>query len=143
MDDFTANQTCLDFGCGSGILGIAAMKTKKMKTHFCDIDKSALDNCMQNIVLNFNGEDLTGTELFLRERYVNKKYHLIFANILEHVLISEKSTLVDSLLPNGLVVMSGLLNHQVDSIIGIFTELEKISIVSKGDWSAILFRKNA
>ena len=143
LDQFQVDENCLDFGCGSGILGIAAMKTKKMKTHFCDIDKSALDNCTQNIVLNFNGQDLTGTELFLRERYNSKKYHLVFANILEHVLISEKATLLNSLEQNSYLIMSGLLNHQVDQIVKTYQSLEKVSVVSKGDWSAILFRNKA
>lgn len=135
------NTRCLDFGCGSGILGIAAIRSKKMKTHFCDIDKSALDNCVQNLILNFDGEDITGTELFLRDRHMSKKYDVVFANILENVLILEKNLLLESLDKDAFLIVSGLLNHQVDKIINEYKELDKIDVVSKGDWSAILFRK--
>jgi ribosomal protein L11 methyltransferase len=140
MNEFTSSDTCLDFGCGSGILGIAAMKTKKMRTHFCDIDRSALENCTQNLVLNFSGQNLEGTELIIRERYVPKKYDLVFANILEHVLISEKPTIMDSIKSGGYLIVSGILNHQVDTIIKAYSHMEKKSVVSKGDWSAILFK---
>jgi ribosomal protein L11 methyltransferase len=139
-DKFFSEMTCLDFGCGSGILGIAAIKTANMKTTFCDIDKNALDNCVQNIVLNFEGQKLEGTSLVLRDRFVTSKYNLVFANILEQVLILEKSPILDSLEKNGWLIVSGLLNHQVDSILQEYSSLKLIKVISKGDWSAILFR---
>lgn len=141
QEELSSHQTCLDFGCGSGILGIAAMKTKGLQTHFCDIDVSALKNCTQNLVLNFDGQNLEGTELVIRERYQPKRYDLVFANILEHVLISEKGTINDSLKKGGHLIVSGILNHQVDTIVKAYSHLKKVSVVSKGDWSAILFKE--
>lgn len=140
QNELTSSDTCLDFGCGSGILGIAAMKTKHLKTHFCDIDRSALENCTQNLVLNFDGKNIQGTELMLRDRYQAKKYDLVFANILEHVLVSEKPTIVSSIKNGGYLIVSGILNHQVDTIVKTYAHMERISVVSKGDWSALLFK---
>ncbi len=140
LNEFSSSDNCLDFGCGSGILGIAAIKTRGMKTHFIDIDRSALDNCTQNLILNFENQDISGTELTIRDRYVVQKYDLVFANILEFVLISEKEVLLDSLKKGGYLIVSGILNHQVENIISEYSGLKKISIVSKGDWSAILFK---
>ena len=86
-----AGGLCLDFGCGSGILGIAAIKKLKMAVDFCDIDKNALDNCVQNLELNFEDKDLGGQRLVIRDRFkAEKKYQLVFANILENILIDEK-----------------------------------------------------
>ena len=112
-----------------------------MPTLFCDIDKSALDNCVQNLVLNFEGENLSGSELVIRDRYQIKKHQLVFANILEHVLILEKVMLLNSLSENGYLIVSGLLNHQVDNIVLEYSTLEKVKVVSKNDWSAILFKR--
>lgn len=139
-DELQNGSACLDFGCGSGILGIAALKTKHMPTVFCDIDKSALDNCVQNLVLNFEGENLEGSQLIIRERYQEtKKFKLVFANILEHVLLLEKNLLVNSLEKGGYLIVSGLLNHQVENIVKNYP-LKKLDVVSKNDWSAILFQ---
>jgi ribosomal protein L11 methyltransferase len=140
-DELKPGSTCLDFGCGSGILGIAALKIKKMPTLFCDIDKSALDNCVQNLVLNFEGENLEGTKLVIRDRFTaDKKYKLVFANILEHVLLLEKETIHSSLEKDGYLIVSGLLNHQVDNIVNAYSNLKKVAVISKNDWSAILFQ---
>jgi ribosomal protein L11 methyltransferase len=141
QNHFSNTSTCLDFGCGSGILAIAAMKTRQMKTVFCDIDKSALDNCVQNLVLNFEGQNLEGTTLVIRDRLAFAKYDLVFANILEHVLVLEKNVILNSLNDNGYLIVSGLLNHQVETIVQEYKELKKVSVVSKNDWSAILFKK--
>lgn len=141
QDKFFEEMNCLDFGCGSGILGIAAIKTKKVATTFCDIDRDALDNCAQNIVLNFEGQNLEGTSLVIRERYVPKKFNLVFANILEQVLIQEKDIILDSIASNGWLIVSGLLNPQVDNILNEYHNLKLVKVASRGDWSAILFRK--
>lgn len=140
LNELSSKSTCLDFGCGSGILGIAGMVTKNMQTHFCDIDRSALENCTQNIVLNFEGQNLEGTELIIRDRYSPKKYDLVFANILEHVLISEKPVITSSVKKGGHLIVSGILNHQVENIIQNYSHMDKVSVVTKGDWSAILFK---
>jgi ribosomal protein L11 methyltransferase len=141
QDEYSATSTCLDFGCGSGILAIAAMKTRQLKTVFCDIDKSALDNCVQNLVLNFEGQSLEGTKLVIRDRLAPDSYDLIFANILEHVLVLEKNLLINSLKPGAHLIVSGLLNHQVEGIVENYKELSQVSVISKNDWSAILFKK--
>jgi ribosomal protein L11 methyltransferase len=137
----SSEMRCLDFGCGSGILGIAALKIKKMPTVFCDIDKDALDNTVQNLMLNLEGQDLSGTSLVIRYRYAPEKFELVFANILLHVLILEKSIILESMLPNAYVVISGLLNAQVETIVQEYKMLSVVKIVSKGDWSAILLQK--
>lgn len=142
-DQLKPGSSCLDFGCGSGILGITALKSKQMPTLFCDIDKSALDNCMQNLVLNFEGQNLEGSRLVIRDRFSPVKSDLVFANILEHVLLIEKETIHSSLELNGYLIVSGLLNHQVETIISNYSSLEKIAVVSKNDWSAILFQRKS
>ncbi len=140
--ELSDTDKCLDFGCGSGILGIASMKMSKLKTQFCDIDRSALDNCVQNLVLNFEGENLEGNNLVLRDRFVPSPHKVVFANILENVLISEKEVILNSLAPKGFLIVSGILNHQVENILKAYSHLEKVNVVSKGDWSAILFKDN-
>jgi ribosomal protein L11 methyltransferase len=138
-----ANMRCLDFGCGSGILGIASLKIKKTPTVFCDIDKAALDNCVQNLMLNLEGENLKGTSLVIRERYNQEKFELVFANILLNILILEKRVILDSMAPGAHLIVSGLLNNQVEKILEEYKEVELVKVLTKGDWSAVLFKGKA
>ena len=63
-------------------------------------------------------------------------------NILENVLILEKEIILTSLKQDGFLIVSGLLNHQVEKIVLEYNFLEKIAVVSKNDWSAILFKRS-
>ena len=109
---------------------------------FVDIDPRALDNCLTNLKLNFEKSELNGLRLISRDRFeLSDKYKLVFANILEHVLISEKELLLDSLDSKGYLILSGILNHQVDNIKSQYESLIYLDHISKGDWSAIIFKK--
>lgn len=132
-----------DFGCGSGILGLATILKKWAKeVVFYDIDENALINTEQNILINemesSNYKVNKDLNLFL-----NNRYDLVFANILENILLYEVEHIYELTATNGHVILSGLLNNQVASITDRYQSigLELIKKESKGDWSAILLKK--
>ncbi|MFT6068796.1 MAG: ribosomal protein L11 methyltransferase [Bacteriovoracaceae bacterium] len=135
-------KSCLDFGSGSGILGIGFQKFCNGEVDYVDIDQRALDNNLENLKLNFLKE-LPISEFYLREDFkLNKTYDLVFANILEHVLIEEFELLRDSLDSGNVLIVSGILLEQKENIINKFSthfDLEKEK--EEGDWAALSFRK--
>ena len=135
-------KKCLDLGCGSGILGIAAIKLFNSKVDFVDVSKDALANCYENLILNFKEESLEGSSVILRDRFSSKReYDLIFANILEVILLSEKDFILSCLIPKGRLIISGLLNEQKDDFLIKFNSAGNLKILetkSQGDWCAIL-----
>ena len=136
----------LDFGCGSGILGIAALrKIPHIYCEFCDVDRNALDNCRQNLLLNFTEDVLRDQRLVSRERYQlspdAEKFDLIFANILAPVLKSEKNILQDDLKSGGKLIISGILSNQVDEVKDEYRDLIVHDHLSKGEWSCLVFEK--
>jgi len=140
-------MTCMDFGCGSGILGLALrMYDPNCEIDLYDIEKEALDNCIQNIELNSISK--TNINLLLPEARSSfkKSYDIVFANILKNVLELELSSISSMVNTGGSLILSGLLNGQQDDIIKIYTEtnkgLELIEVSIKGDWVAILFKQN-
>lgn len=147
MEDLrdTHLESCLDFGCGSGILGLAYLKFWNGRTIFCDIDKSALDNTVQNIALNFEGKDLSHCSVILRERLGSQqKSSLVFANILLSALKEEYSILSSSVMDGGYLIVSGLLLDQVEELKSHFLAEKKFQFMktlTQGDWAAILFQK--
>lgn len=139
-------ETILDFGSGSGILGLSSLKFfPEAKVDFYDIDPDANKNCYQNAEIN----QLTDYAFRLllpevREKLL-PKYDVIFANILENVLLLEKDYLSSALNPNGMLILSGLLSHQAENIIKEYSS-EKLTfekIEKKGDWVALMFKRKA
>lgn len=137
-------NSALDFGSGSGILGLCVFKFfPDAKVDFYDIDAEANKNCYQNAVIN-NLQD-SSFRLLLPEvrENLNKEYDLVFANILESILVQERESLIHHTKKDGFLILSGLLKPQIDGIISLYSQkgLKLLKKVEKGDWGAILFRK--
>ncbi len=137
-------ETVLDFGSGSGILGLATLKFfPKAKVDFYDIDPEANKNCYQNAQLNHL--DDKSFRLLLPEvrSQLLKNYQLVFANILESILLLEKSNLIHQVAPGGSLILSGILRHQVPAILNSYSQsgMTLVRILEKGDWAALLLVK--
>jgi len=135
----------LDFGSGSGILGIGALKVfSRPFVDFYDIDLEANKNCFENIVLNKLEESSYRLLLPEYRSYFQKKYDLIFANILQPVLLEESRQLVDLLSQDGRLIMSGLLQPQVELVLKTYEELGLVHVqtLNLGDWSALMMKKD-
>lgn len=136
---------CLDFGCGSGILGLATfLFNTSNKVDFYDIDDKALNNTKQNI--NLNGFEKRNFNLFLPDN-INKfesSYDLIFANILQNVILENVAFLNSKLATNGFLILSGLLFGQeievVESFLKESSSLEVLEVAKKNDWIAIILK---
>jgi ribosomal protein L11 methyltransferase len=140
-------MSCMDFGCGSGILGLALRKyDPKCKIDLYDIEKEALDNCVQNIELNEISNDNIRLMLPSDRAMFEENYDIVFANILKNVLELELDSISSMVKKGGSLILSGLLNGQQDEIIKVYTtkniNLELIEVSIKGDWVAILFKQN-
>jgi len=131
-------SSILDFGAGSGILGLAAQKMGASKVDYVDVDNDAKTNAVQNYELNFAKGKIN---YFLRNEFkANSEYDLVFANILESVLTLEKESILKSLKKGGVLILSGLLNNQVPNIEKLY-QLEKVDHLTKNDWSCLVLRK--
>lgn len=137
-------NTALDFGSGSGILGLSVFKFfPDAKVDFYDIDPEANKNCYQNAETN-DLQDYSFRLLLPEVRNkLLKEYDVVFANILENILILERDSLIAYTKVNGSLILSGLLKHQAKGIIESYSQkgMKLISHVEKGDWTAILFKK--
>lgn len=136
-------KTCLDFGCGSGILGLTLLKHfKNAQLDLYDIDVNAIENSRQNIDLNEMAEQKIRLLLPENKADIDMKYDLVFANILQNILLEESSFLANSLLSGGKMILSGLLAGQEVEVIETYRvinpKLIHIETQKKGDWVAVL-----
>lgn len=135
---------CLDFGCGSGILGLATyLYFPSIHVDFYDIDQAALDNTVQNVELNKFENKSYNLLLPGQRNLLLNKYDIVFANILKNVLEYEVDYLAHSVEKGGLLILSGLLNGQQDDILKLYAKsnsnLKCKSLEKKGDWVCIVF----
>lgn len=137
-------DTVLDFGSGSGILGLAALKfNDDLKVDFYDIDPEANKNCYQNAEINSLQDKKFRLLLPEYRHLLLPSYGVVFANILENILLLEKEALTNFTAKNGHLIISGLLNFQAPGVIEEYKNLglTLVEQLSQGDWSAIIFKK--
>jgi ribosomal protein L11 methyltransferase len=109
----------VDFGCGSGILALAALLLGAREAIAIDIDPQALDACRANA--RRNGIDPSRLRLAFPEDYRPAgDADLVLANILAQPLIELADRLCDSLRPGGRLLLSGLLSAQVAPVLDVY-----------------------
>ncbi|TDT40184.1 [LSU ribosomal protein L11P]-lysine N-methyltransferase [Halospina denitrificans] len=104
----------IDYGCGSGILGLAALKLGARHMVGVDNDPQALDASRDNA--QRNGISDEALDLYLPEEQPSQDCSLMLANILAQPLLSLAPTLAAQVRPGGRIVLSGILSTQANSI---------------------------
>lgn len=114
-----AGELVMDYGCGSGILSIAALHYGASKCIGVDVEAEALVTAERNIELNGFGSDGRFEGLHTREILPYEfRTDICVANILIGQLVrpSMVAALVTNIVPGGLLCLSGIRPHQVDSL---------------------------
>jgi ribosomal protein L11 methyltransferase len=111
-----APRLALDLGCGSGVLGLAALRLFPAlpKLVAVDVDPEATAIAAENAELNQLADKMqivTGTIASLRDRF-----DLVTANIRPEVLVPLATTLRDRVHPNTPVILSGILQEEEDRV---------------------------
>jgi ribosomal protein L11 methyltransferase len=108
-----AGQRVLDFGCGSGILAIAALKLGADSALAVDIDPQALIATQSNAEANGVGARITCASV---AQFVDESVDIVLANILAQPLIGLAARLAGCTRPGGRIVLAGLLERQADEV---------------------------
>jgi len=127
-----SGQTVMDFGCGSGILGVAAGCLGASQVTGLDIDPQALLATEHNASLN----DLV-VETLLPDQTPSCTFDVVVANILANPLIDLADTLNNLTQPGGKIIMAGLLDEQADHVRAAYPNIHFDSDVSKEGWTRL------
>ncbi len=127
-----SGQTVMDFGCGSGILGVAAGCLGASQVTGLDIDPQALIATEHNASLN----DLV-VETLLPDQTPSCTFDVVVANILANPLIELANTLNNLTRPGGKIVMAGLLDEQADHVRAAYPNIHFDADVSKEGWTRL------
>lgn len=122
----------MDFGCGSGILAVAALKLGAACAHGVDIDPQALEASLDNAQRNGVDEHLSFPD---PDQLETGSYDIVLANILAGPLVSLADQLLRICRPGGDLVMSGILSEQSGMVKDAYTKgCASITETRKGDW---------
>ena len=125
-------KNVLDYGCGSGILGISAIKLGANHVTGVDIDPQAIQASKKNAKKNKVEDSIH----FIHCDEENaRKYDVIVANILAKPLIGLSSYFSKKLKDDGLICVSGILAPQTDEIRRAYESVANFSVChQEGDW---------
>jgi ribosomal protein L11 methyltransferase len=103
----------LDYGCGSGVLAIAALKLGCNRAHAMDIDVQAVTATRQNAMQNGVLDRLMITS---SAADIDGEYDVVVANILAGPLVELAESISAHVKSDGMLVLSGILADQVDEV---------------------------
>ena len=122
------NQSLLDYGCGSGILAIAAAKLGCHPVVGTDIDPQAMVAASSNAEINHTVIRFVLPNENAMELAAETKYDIVMANILANPLQVLAPALVNKIRPGGQIVLSGVLARQAEEVIATYSQWLKLSV---------------
>ena len=119
----SSGQSLLDYGCGSGILAIAAAKLGAQEVLGVDIDEQAVSAAKNNAETN-------GVNACFEDsaREIKGQFDIVVANILSNPLKALAPAICSHVRSGGKLALSGILSEQAEEMIAIYAPLISLSV---------------
>lgn len=146
----TDTTRILDVGCGSGILGMLALKFGADYSVGTDLDPCAIDATHENMKENGVSKDryevMIGNiidDKEIQDRVGYEKYDIVAANILADVLVALTPVIVNQLKPGGIYITSGIIDDKEEVVKQAVNDagLELLDVTYQGEWVCVTARK--
>ena len=109
--------TVLDYGCGTGVLAIGAVKLGAKYAEGIDIDPNSIESSIKNAQTNAVADNT-----HFSDTVSDKKFDLLVANIFSNVLISLVDVMLEKVKVGGKIALSGIIENQVEEVQNVFKE---------------------
>ncbi len=135
-----SQKEVIDYGCGSGVLAIAAMLLGAKEVFALDIDPQALIATANNAEANKVGGKITTG---IPSELPSKSGDVIMANILANPLIELSKSIVSQVKPGGHIVLSGILEKQKDEVLTAYSPwIKEHQVTIQDNWVMINGTRN-
>ena len=125
----------LDYGCGSGILAIAALKLGATAASCVDIDPQALLATRQNAVVNGVADKIA---TFEDAGGIDSAFDVVLANILASTLIERADEIAGKVGTGGAIALSGILHEQAAEVIAAYRPHVNLDLATvRDDWALL------
>jgi ribosomal protein L11 methyltransferase len=121
-------ESVLDYGCGSGILAIAAMKLGARRAVGVDIDPQAIQASLANAAQNG-----VAAEFFLPDAAPRMEADIVVTNILANPLKVLAPMLAHTIRPGGLIALSGILAEQAQDVMATYREWFDLGVAGEAE----------
>ena len=147
----TEDTEILDVGCGSGILGMLALKFGAKHSVGTDLDPCAIDATYENMDNNGISRDLYEVMIgniiddkAVQDKVGYEKYDIVAANILADVLVPLTPVIIHQMKKGGIYITSGIIEDKEDVVVEAVKEagLEVLEVNHQGEWVSVTARKN-
>jgi ribosomal protein L11 methyltransferase len=137
----TPDSVCIDVGCGSGILGISAVKLGAKQAYLTDIDYVAVKSANHNARLNGVADKVVVAHSDLLNDS-SLTADIMLANITADILERLAPSIPKNLKRGGTLILSGIIDSKLQSVIDVYTAqgLTLDKKVKKGEWNALSFK---
>ena len=115
------DRVVLDFGCGTGLLAIAALKLGALRAVGVEIDHDAAQTARRNVALNAMSDRIEIVEGSWED--VSEKYDLVLANLVASLLLRKGREIPEHLKEEGRAMISGFSAHQMETMEDFFAGL--------------------
>ena len=130
------NLDVIDFGCGTGILAIAAAKLKAKSVLAIDNDPQAVIASNENV--NKNHCDKVINTIHSMDQDNSSRCDLLIANILANPIIELEPLFSEFLKSNGTILLSGIIKDQVKEVVSCYSQnFTDIKLANKDEWYRI------
>ena len=148
----TSETEILDVGCGSGILGMLALKFGAKYSVGTDLDPCAIDATYENMEVNGITKDqyevMIGNiidDKAVQDAVGYEKYDIVAANILADVLVPLTPVIIHQMKPGAVYITSGIIEDKENVVVEAVKAagLEVLEVNHQGEWVSVVARKNA
>lgn len=140
----------LDVGCGSGILGMLALKFGAGHSIGTDLDPCAIDATHENMEVNGIGKDqyevMIGNiieDKVVQDQVGYEKYDIVAANILADVLVPLTPVIVHQMKPGAVYITSGIIDDKEEVVVEAVKAagLTVLEVNHQGEWVSVVAKK--
>jgi len=129
------SKSIVDYGCGSGVLAIAALKLGAASALAIDIDPQALIATRENAARNQVTERLT---VALPDAASGRQAEILLANILAEPLMELAPAFAERVVPGGTIVLSGILRGQAPPVASCYAAwFDMRPAIIRDDWALL------